>query len=392
MPEKFSRIVEVIREAPVEVETRANSLSMASFLRDNYQGEYADVRLDELPEDVAREALIETNKARMRGLLAPTILMEYPNGEAFTSPELQKLFELLDSLVEASYDVSIIINQGNLRTSELDVDEKIKLNQVSKIMAELFDLIECDTEAALNIKVLFVESMLQNFDMHKYRNHCLRGSLERSEGAYIRTEANIIEQLQYYLDVWMRGAVDIEMAMQKATKETPFVKSVEAATPAEDVNDGVDFWLRMDWDKLEKQGKIPTLLLKNAADKLVLSGKMAIQVKSQRRRSDEAGSYKPLASAYVRSETIDAGSPYIKYCRSEKPGTPGHYKLTVDVETSPLAYLKKEILYQNKRIVISQLDFNRAIAEMAHNGDLDKIPEMIFNKHATFRKQYETRN
>jgi len=385
MIENFPRIAKVVQEAPVDTEVGSDSLSIAKFVETQFGEKYKNARLDELPENIMREAITEIGKSKIRGSLAPAILLEYPNGEAFASPELQKLFELLDGLVDASFDVSLIINNSSLRTTELDEDEKIKLNQVSKTMAELIGLTGYDTKAALKIKTLFVESMLHGFDVHKYRNLRLQGSSESSGKSYLKMEARVVEQLQRYLDVWMRGAVDIEIALQQATKEISLIKSTEVATPEDDVKSGVDFWLTMDLEKIKENGNFANNISK--VDKLVLGGRMAVQVKSRLR--DDKEKYNAEASAMVRKD--DLNSPQIRYCRSVESKTPGHYQLTVDIETSPADYAHQHVSYQGMDIVVSQLKFEKVIPEIMTNGDIDKIPEMIFNKHATFRRQYEAR-
>ena len=383
MSEAFPKLAEVIRKSPLEQEIDLKPGVLLNKVKELYPERYKDtdiLYLEELPEEIFREALTDYNKGRVRNVLAPAIFSEYKEG-AHVSPELHEFFKLMDELVDSAYEISGIINQNDLHTQELKFDDKMKLNQASKSLAELVGMVGYDAKISLKLKVFFVEALLQGFNIYKHRNQHLREAMERSDGAYLRAEEKIVGRLQYYLDSWMRGAVDIEAAVQQAVEKSSFVKSVESATCQEDVAKGVDFWFRIDLDEMEKQGEIDSSRLDDEG-KHIMGSRVAIQVKSncmEREIFKHPGS---IASSSVHGSKNYPDTPFVEDCRSKETGKIEYCRITIDVKTVKEEYLKADISYGKQKVNVSQLDFERAISDLIFPGNLDKIPKMIFNKYA----------
>ncbi len=386
---------DLVRDANPHVQPRFELKSLVDFVAAMYPDDRArEVPFTEIPEEHMKEALMSMNCGEIRAALVPSIMNRYPGYDSSIIervPEINELFRLLDSLVESAYDVSSIINQGTFRAQDLEEPEKLVVNKASKTMAELVELTGYDTETALRMKMLFVELMLQNFVIHRHRNYRLGDSVARSAQAYMNSERFLLKGMQDYLDAWMRGAVDVEVSLKAALAGVSGIDRNGIETPGvrDDVENGVDLWFRLDWDGLAGKRVIPPAIYKSQADKRMLTGRMALQIKSRVISNEEkdSRSVQDIRLAF-RGGRENPDAPEAWYRRDEETGQ-GYYLMTVGVETTPDCYRFGEVRYGDSdgdRIRVSQIDFEKVIPELRQSG-LDKIPEVIFNRHDRFRRE-----
>ncbi|NTW13552.1 MAG: hypothetical protein HGA31_00785 [Candidatus Moranbacteria bacterium] len=338
-------------------------------------GGFDEKTIDELSDEELRYALVQMNGMAIQRDVWLALSKNVPNFD-FNSPETQRLFGLLTEMVGAAYDVSSIINRATLNTDTLQENEKMVLNGATKTLAELVEMADYDTDESLSFKCIFAQLLFHSFNIHKLRNDRLNAASNKSSAdRYLNIEHGIVKHIQNYFDVWMRGALDMELASRLALSRIDGISEATSSTSGEDVRGGTDLWIKIDPTPFME--KIPTKVRKSPAFERFFAQRMGIQVKSHQ---DGDG----IGPGEIRFDVREGGRNGERYDVSEERGKEmPYFKVTMDVCFDGGLQKRRKIRLGNSEVVLSQFDFDKVPRRGVQSGTVDKIPEILLNMFAS---------